>query len=245
LSQENLNVFNLEGIIVFKLFLMYILFLGSIFSQGRSDFFDNYDYNLRNYQGGSSTDPDYFREYNIPPKKRQKPVIDPKNIQKQLDPMQLIAAPAGITRRPSPTGNVDISNSPINPLTGDLNVEAILKRNEDNRLKKEAKKNSLKNREVEIYTETSTRRGEIIFFTTLPFAIGVSIVTALGIDQANKGFYKSNVGSLFVVGLASGLSFMNVYMDSQNVDFVSNQKKLNPNFKIPIEFMIPIGELNF
>ncbi|MCB1143209.1 MAG: hypothetical protein H7A24_17060 [Leptospiraceae bacterium] len=221
------------------------LFLSGLGAQGRADFYDNYDYSLRNYKGGESTNPDYFQEYDLPPQKKAHMNINPKSVQKPADLSMIIPSRIGIRRTTRPSSGVDLSNSPINPFTGDLNVNAILKNQDDAKRKTEERRKRIKEREVEIYTETSARRKEIIFFTTLPFAMGISIVAALGIDKVNNGFYKSNIGALFVVGTAASLSATNVYLDSLRVDKYEIDKRTNPKFRNPIEFSIPFFQFEF
>lgn len=219
----------------------------ALHSQGRSDFFDNYDYSLRNYQGGKTIGTESYQEYKLPRPRKKVTLPDPKNVRQAADPSAIIPPPAGLRRstnaNANPTQTINPSSYPVNPITGELNVEAILKSQDEKREKKEAAKKAREAKSNEEYTETPFRRSEIIFFTTLPFAVAGSVVIAQIINQVNTGFYKSNAGAAFVGIGAIGLSAGNVYLDKVRLEEFekgknlqmgtgSHQKNLEMNFTL-------------
>jgi hypothetical protein len=241
------------AIYFFILFSMGFSF--SVFTQDRSDFFDNYDYSLRNYNGGESISSSEFQDYKLPRPRKKPSLIDSKNIRVQPDP-SLFAPQASGTRRAA-TSNTqqqgDVSNLPINPITGEINTAAILKNQETSKQRKELSKKLRDEKSKEIYSESSLRRAEIIFFSTLPFAIGGSAALGLVINHFNAGFFKSNAGAAFVAVGAIGFSFTNVYLDQRDVRNHEREKSLGFSnapqpigvFSYPIEINIPFWEVRF
>ena len=246
------------------IFIRYIILFFSIFSsmwfspqaQGRSDFFDNYDYSLRNYKGGESLREDSYQEYKLPRPRKKQTLLEPKNVRRELDTSMIVPPPAGLRRTTTTSANTlnanNVNSLPVNPFTGELNVEAILKNQDEKRQKKENTKRIREEREKEIYSESGLRRSEIIFFTTIPFAIGGSAAVALFINNFSSGFYKSNLGALFVASSAIGISATNVYLDSLLVKQNELEKKrltedILPNNLFPnkIEFTIPFWSSRF
>jgi hypothetical protein len=144
------------------------------------------------------------------------------------------------------------NNLPINPITGELNVDAILRNQESSKQKKELVKKMRDEKSKEIYTESQLRRSEIIFFTTLPFAVGGSVAISLLINNFNNGFYKSNAGAAFVGISAIGFSFANVYLDRVTVNEFVKEKNTSlyqggqmGNIINKIEVSIPFWEIKF
>lgn len=230
LRTEKMNPMNL-------FFILFALFCSAVFSQ-RSDFYDAYDYDLRNYK--AEYEGEKFREYQLPPKRDKPALINPKDVRRPFDPNMMIPPPAGL-RRPVQAQNFNFANSPVNPLTGDLNPSAILGNQNNGRQKREEQKKQIEEASKKAYTETPYRRGEIIFFTTLPFASAIAIGAALLVDAAtgankrnkitgkrNFSFYRSSGGAAFVGLTAVGLSFGNVYLDRLQVEEFEKQKKINP-----------------
>ena len=237
-------------------FFIFSSFSFSLLAQGRSDFFDNYDYSLRNYKGGESLGEDTYQEYKLPRPRKKQSLLEPKNVRREVDTSLIIPPPAGLRRTTTTSANTLNSNNVnsllVNPFTGELNVEAILKNQEEKKQKKENVKKIREEREKEIYSETGWRRSEIIFFTTFPFAIGGSAAIALLINNFSNGFYKSNLGALFVASGAIGISATNVYLDSLLVKENELEKKRHteeilPNSLFPnkIEFSIPFYTARF
>jgi len=248
---------------LFSIIRTIILFL-SFFStfwfstqaQGRSDFFDNYDYSLQNYKGGESIRDDSYQDYKLPRPRKKQTLLEPKNVRREIDSSLITPPPTGLRRTTTTSANTLNANNfnslPVNPFTGDLNVEAILKNQDEKRQKKENTKKVREQREKEIYTETVLRRSEIIFFTTIPFALGGSVALALFINNFSSGFYKSNLGALFVATSTIGISATNVYLDNLMVKENELEKKrltddILPNNLVPnkIEFTIPFWITRF
>ena len=239
------------------LYLLSVVLLFSINlqlqSQGRSDFYDSYDYSLRNYKGGQSIGEDTYQDYKLPRPRKKPTLLDPKNVRREVDPSLIVPPPAGIRRANTSANRLpDPSSYPVNPITGDLNVDAILKNQDEKKLKKENEKKLREEKEKIVYSETSLRRTEIIFFTTLPFAIGGSALIALFINQFQDGFYKSNTGAAFVAVSAFTISGLNAYYDRLNIEDHEREKKLFYNLNSApqsgfnqIQFTFPLFTGNF
>lgn len=222
-----------------------LIFNMGVSAQGRSDFFDNYDYSLRNYQGGKTISSDGYQEYQLPRPRKKVSIPQPKNVRQTPDPSLVVPPPAGLRRSTNATGGTqlpDVSSLPVNPITGDLNVEAILKNQEAKREKQAQTKKARESRAGELYSESTFRRSEIIFFTTFPFAVLGSAATALLINQFADGFYKSNAGAAFVVAGAVGLSLGNVHLDRVKVEEWERENRarvlnsVRPNIEMSFTF---------
>ncbi len=236
--------------------LFQIILVLPLFAQARSDFFDNYDYSLRNYNGGETIGSEGFQDYKLPRPRKKPGLLDPKSVQGQVDPSLLVPPSSGVRR--SATTNTqqqqlgNTNNLPINPITGELNVDAILKKQESSKQKKELVKKLREEKSKEIYTESQLRRTEIIFFTTLPFAVAGSAAIGLLINNFSDGFYKSNAGAAFVAVSAIGFSFANVYIDRLNVNEFQREKNTSlyqsgqmGNVLNKIDISIPLWEVKF
>ena len=224
-------------------YFMKVLFLFLIISipllAQRGDFYDPYDYSMNNYKGGDNVGDENYKEYELPPKNEKPALITPKNVQRQTDINSLLQGQIiGLRRNATPNQNQipQTSNLPINPITGAINPEAILKQREKEKLAKEKKRQFL-NREIEPYTETRERRMEIIFLTTLPFAIVLSagITVLLGNANSNplilqQSFIRTTPGFVFVSLLATGFSAANMISDINAYDeHMKNKKENNAN----------------
>jgi hypothetical protein len=207
----------------------------------RSDFYDTYDYDLRNQKVETGQE-DSYQLYNLPAKRPKRELIDPKKVQKDFDVSALI--PQNSPFRSAPT-NVNPNSSPVNVFTGEINVQAILKNQEDKKREKEAKLKALEDFERPVYKESDFRRGEIIFLMTLPFALGASSIL-VGLFELNQtGFIKTPTAAL-IVGFGSiGLSIGNVWLDyHRNLEY-REDKRLNPSLPRPFEFSIPVFQIKF
>ncbi len=236
--------------------LIQIILILPLFAQGRSDFYDNYDYSLRNYNGGETIGSEGFQDYKLPRPRKKPGLLEPKSVQLPADPSLLVPPATGL-RRAATTNTqqqqqANTNNLPINPITGELNVDAILKNQESSKQKKELVKKLRDEKSKEIYTESQLRRSEIIFFTTLPFAVGGSVAISLLINNFSNGFYKSNAGAAFVAVGAIGFSFANVYLDRVTVNEFEKEKNtsLYPGGQMgsilnKIEVSIPFWEIKF
>lgn len=251
---------------------MLIFFSFSLYAQ-RSDFYDVYDYDLKNYKGSSGTD-ESFREYNVPPKFTKPPLVTPKNVQRPVD-SSIMTQQAGI--RKAATGQQQqgqqgqqvqqgmqqgqqgvqqqgTSNLPFNPLTGQFNPEAYREQQEKKNAEKEKRKQFML-REKEPYTETRTRRMEIIFYTSLPFTTAFAAGLAYLIDSAaGGGFYKSTEGAAFVTLTATGLALANSIRDINYYDeYMKKKEAAAPDYStsqnLPLErnyqFSFTLGRLQY
>jgi hypothetical protein len=246
-------------------FLFILLFCLPLFAQ-RADFYDTYDYNMKNYKGGDNVGEGSYKEYELPPKNQKPALVTPKNVQRQPELNSLLQGQIGIRRSnnqaQNPTPQMD--NLVINPVTGKINPDALLRQREKEKQNKE-KKRQFANREIEPYVETRARRMEIIFLTTFPFAVALSvgITVLLGSVHGNQlilqqSFIKSTPGFAFVTLLACGFSTANVISDINAYDaYMKNKKEANPNLPPPeiqsqlfknqpnINFSFVVGSVNF
>ncbi|MBE7412442.1 MAG: hypothetical protein L6Q54_07980 [Leptospiraceae bacterium] len=216
---------------IFTSIFIFFFIRFSIFSQVRDDFYDPYDFNLKNYQGGEGVgkDYDYYRDYQLPLKKNKPTLVTPKNPQIPPDPLLMMPLPTN-TRNPMQFQQFNSQSSPqavqkrqssiINPLTGEIDYRAMRKNQEEAKIRKERQK---KQREAfekrEPYTETKARRFEIIFFMTWPFAIALTYIIA-----SLRKFQKTATGTAFV-GLGSiGLSLLNAFADKSRFEEYEKNK---------------------
>ena len=173
-----------------------------------------------------------------------------------MDPTLLVPPATGL-RRAATTNTqqqqqASTNNLPINPITGELNVDAILRNQESSKQKKDMVKKLRDEKSKEIYKESQLRRSEIIFFTTFPFAVGGSVAISLFINNFSNGFYKSNAGAAFVAVSAIGFSFANVYLDRLTVSEFEKEKNTSlyqggqmGTIINKIEVSIPFWEIKF
>lgn len=254
-------------------FILILLFINlAVFSQTRGDFYDAYDYNLNNYKGGDGQGEDagYFKEYKLPPAFKKPPLVTPKNPRLPADTTSLVPPSVGIRKNPNPAA-ANPATSVINPFTGELNYGAIVNRNQQ---AQEKKKNTNKNKTAfdnhEPYVESKERRFQIIFFMTLPFALGLTKLIVSFIrytpshawyEQAKHGSYANTQGgSAFVLIGSAGLALGNAMLDSSRYDeYMKNKKETEVPFvpdqkddlsfyrssKRDYRFSITLGEKSF
>ncbi|MCX8000433.1 MAG: hypothetical protein N3A69_16015 [Leptospiraceae bacterium] len=224
-----------------NLFLSFLFLSQQVLFPQRSDFFDPYDYDIRN-QKTQTLEDEKFKIYNLPPKRPTRPNINPKKVQKDLDPTLII--PQNTPFRTAPQ-NQNLNNSPVNIFTGELNTEQILKNEEEKRKAKEAKLKALENFEKPVYSESQFRRGEIIFFMTFPFALGLSAVVVATINYSQPGFVRTPTAT-WILGVGSvGLSLGNAYLDFFRYEEYMQEKRKNPHLERGIEFSLPLGRFYF
>lgn len=245
-------------------FFVLLIFSNMLYSQS-VDFQDSYDYDLRRQRTETIGETEYFKEYTLPPKLPAQSLVTPKSIQKQADPSLLLpqASPfrarastssnTGTTPNANPLNPTITSNLPIDPLTGELNVNAILQNNNNRALKRQKVEREILEFQKQEYKETRFRRGEIIFFMTFPFAFGISALCAFAIETGQEGFLKSQQGSIFVITSTLGLSLGNVWLDQWRYDEFLDKKKKNPQhswkdkqrFEENFQFTIPFFTFRF
>lgn len=119
-------LFHFHACIKLKAVLLILSFANPnvLFSQSQSDFSDPYDFNLRNYKDSPTRE--VYQEYTIPPVFKKPPLISPKNVQVPFE-NPFPTTGGGLRRTTNPNTERKQENL-INPLTGNINVEAILQR---------------------------------------------------------------------------------------------------------------------
>jgi hypothetical protein len=247
-----------------KIIIFLLLPIFTIFGQGRSDFYDNYDYDLKNYKGGGSLDgSESYKEYKIPPERPKPFKPTPKGVAKPPDPTQLIPAQSGLSKTTAPSvPQMNFNNLPVNPMTGELNVESILRNQDESKRKKEVQKKIRENFEPHAYRETQDRRSEIIFLMTLPFAFGIAAGIGAIADafipehkniygrKTSRGFVYTQEGTAFISITAFGLAGGNVYLDRLRMEDFEREKRTHPvsdflNPRPDMKFEYTIGTIQF
>ncbi|MDX1960635.1 MAG: hypothetical protein SFU98_18835 [Leptospiraceae bacterium] len=242
-----------------RFLIFFFLFKFALLSQGRSDFYDSYDYDLRNYKGGGTlTGSDYYREFKIPPQKRSNPLITPKSVVRPTDPNLIIPSASGFRRPTTSTSQTNITSLPVNPITGELNIEAILKSQDAAKQKKEEQKKIRESFEPSAYKETKERRAEIIFLMSYPFALAIAAGIGAMIDAATpeprnifgrrtvRGWVYTPTGGAFIFGTSLALAGANTYLDRLRIE--EREKKSGLGFLESISdrrVEFTIGEKSF
>lgn len=197
-----------------------------IMSQTKEGFYDTNNYDLKNLPG-YDPDGDVMKDVDQPPTFTRPQLSTPKDVRTKYDPLASIPGAGALlpSQLQNPNSNSannqnqasglnSLSKSPINPLTGELNPAALQNQTNRSRNKKEAQKKMREEFDDEaVYEETAFRRGYIIFFLTLPFALGVSAgVAAIALQS------KTAIGSLIMITGTGGLAGTNVYLDKQRLE---------------------------
>ncbi|MDP3444934.1 MAG: hypothetical protein Q8T08_18910 [Ignavibacteria bacterium] len=190
-----------------------------IYAQSKEGFYDEYDMNLRNIPGSEpeSEFDERYRTYKVPPdRKKSNFPVTPKMVQKPFDPF--VGIPGAGTGSIQSIGDLDpnqLQNNNrgqpllINPLTGQINEQAMQESlNNQGRDREKKEKDKKKFVEETVYPESKLRRFQIIFFLTMPFALGISagLAGALAIE-------KTIGGSILLISGTAGLSGANAYQD--------------------------------
>ncbi|MCG9873649.1 MAG: hypothetical protein MH321_02555 [Leptospiraceae bacterium] len=205
--------------------ILAIFFVSSqLLPQSGTGFYDEYNMDLRNLPRGESETEgeERFSTYTIPPRNEKNFVVTPKKVGRLYDPLLSIPGAGSIQNQITQQNNQNVNqansrNTPaplINPITGEVNQEAVnnsLTNQSQNRSKKE--KDRLKFKEETVYKESKLRRFQIIFFLTMPFALGVSAGAAglLGIERMIEG-------SILMITGTSSLSAANAYQDLKKLE---------------------------
>ncbi|MEM7184800.1 MAG: hypothetical protein AAF518_28150 [Spirochaetota bacterium] len=198
-------------------FLLGFALCTHIVAQSRSDFYDPYDYDLRNYKFDKQ-DERYFREYELPPKQDKPKLVTPKDVRRPINPLDLFPGAGNLGNGEQRNRfNPNAANeSVINPLTGELNVNIL---NTEQRRKSGQDWKKKKLAELPPYKESVGRRSEIIFFLTLPFGAAVfGGLTFLAGNFAGEDYVRTTPGALFILAGGAGVSYVNVYMDRKVVE---------------------------
>ncbi|GBF39391.1 hypothetical protein [Leptospira johnsonii] len=181
------------------------------FSQNQSDFSDPYDYNLRNYKDEKS--PDGFREYSLPPKMDKPVLVNPRNVQVPFQTGLPTSTGSQGTRRTTNPVQGRSDDGLFNPVTGEVNTEALQRQQEQARDRK--RKLEEFGSDHQPYTESRLRRFSIIFFMTFPIAAGVAYGA---LSAADPGYQKTFEGGWIVFGVASTLALANAWLDLRDYD---------------------------
>lgn len=216
-------------------FLVIVALLHSqlAFGQTKEGFYDNNNYDLRNLP---SADPEsnVMPDVTQPPQFEKPPLATPKNARTQYSGFESIPGAGALLnngRLPNSGNNTNPQGNPllnpqtslINPLTGEINEQALQKNLQKSRLKQENNKKKKEEFDEEaVYEESKFRRGYIIFFLTLPFAVGASSAAValmpVALQKAAEGSAVLLIGSL-------GLSSTNVYLDQKRLEEHREKKK--------------------
>lgn len=194
---------------------------GSLFAQNKDGFYDEYDMDLRNLPGGSmeSEMDERFQIYNVPPPKVNNFPVTPKNVRRYYDPLASIPGASAMgaqgmgnqnAQRPASQSQASF----VNPVTGEVDPAAYQNATQQRNREKERKEKEKKRFvEEKTYPESKARRFQIVFFLTMPFALGASagFATLLGVERAVTGTLIMIVGT-------TGLSATNALRDIQNLD---------------------------
>ncbi|MBM9500093.1 hypothetical protein JWG44_07500 [Leptospira sp. 201903071] len=210
------------------LLILSVANLTGLYSQSQSDFADPYDFNLRNYK--DTPNREGYQEYTIPPAIKKPVLVSPKNAQVPFElPFSTTTGTGGLRRTTNPNVERGQENL-VNPLTGQINVEAILQRQAQ---QSERKKRQNQIMEEEKYTETTMRRFSIIFFMTLPITLGLgyAIASSPKFGGVSK-FQKTFGGSVFIFTFGTSLAFANAWKDMKDLEAT---KKENEPASPPVE----------
>ncbi|MBM9578991.1 hypothetical protein JWG45_17735 [Leptospira sp. 201903070] len=209
------------------LLILSVVNLSGLYAQSQSDFADPYDFNLRNYK--DSPNREGYQEYTVPPTIKKPVLVSPKNAQVPFELPFSTTGTGGLRRTTNPNVERGQENL-INPLTGQINVEAILQRQAQ---QSERKKRQNQIIEEEKYSETTARRFSIIFFMTLPITLGIgyAIASAAKFNGVSK-FQKTFGGSVFIFTFGTSLAFANAWKDMRDLEA---GKKENEPASPPVE----------
>ncbi|TGL56275.1 hypothetical protein EHQ58_16720 [Leptospira ognonensis] len=199
-----------------------------LMSQTKEGFYDTNNYDLRNIPGYDA-EGNVLQDVDQPPTFQRPDLATPKDVRTKYDPLASIPGagtnlPTNLQTQPNnnqyqSANNSILNKSPINPLTGELNPGALQNQGTKSRGKREAiKKLREEFDEDTVYEEDKFRRGYIIFFLTLPFALGASAALASVLVVT-----KTLTGSLIMITGTAGLGGTNVYLDQQRLE--ENRKK--------------------
>ncbi|MCW7491702.1 hypothetical protein ND861_03455 [Leptospira sp. 2 VSF19] len=215
---------------VFVPMIVFSLAMGPLFGQTKEGFYDTNNYDLRNLPK-SDPESNILPEVTLPPKFETPALATPKNVKTQYTGIESIPG-AGALMNSRTTSNssqnaanpynlTGSQNLPINPLTGEINEQALQNQLQKSRVKQELKKKQKEEFDEDaVYEETKFRRAYIIFFLTLPFALGASaaVASAFAIE-------KTLAGSIIMIGGSTGLSGVNAYADRQRLEEHREKKK--------------------
>ncbi|TGM47177.1 hypothetical protein EHQ92_04400 [Leptospira biflexa] len=210
--------------------ITFSLVFGPLYGQTKEGFYDTNNYDLRNIPN-SDPESNVLKDVTLPPKFETPILATPKNAKTQYSGIDSIPGAGALLNSrtqsnssqnaSNPYSLTNAQNSPINPLTGEINEQALQNQLQKSRTKQELKKKQKEEFDEDaIYEETKFRRGYIIFFLTFPFAFGASVAVASAFLVE-----KTIVGSIIIIGGSTGLSGANVYVDQQRLEEHREKKK--------------------
>lgn len=217
---------------IFVPMIMISLVMGPLLGQTKEGFYDTNNYDLRNIPK-SDPESNVLQDVTLPPKFETPALATPKSAKTQYSGIDSIpGAGALLNSRTSSNSSQNASNPysltgaqnlPINPLTGEINEQALQNQLQKSRIKQELKKKQKEEFDEEaVYEETKFRRAYIIFFLTLPFAL---IASAGGVALLAPALQKSALASGIMITGTTGLSGTNVYLDRQRLEEHREKKK--------------------
>lgn len=218
---------------IFVTMIIFSLAMGPLVGQTKEGFYDTNNYDLRNIP---SSDPEsnVLQDVTQPPRFETPVLATPKNVKTQYSGIDSIPGAGALmnSRSASPSATsgqnannpyslTNSQNSLFNPLTGEVNEQALQNQLQKSRTKQEFKRKQKEEFDEDaVYEETMFRRGYIIFFLTLPFAlIGSTAVASAFLVE------KTIVGSVIIIGGSTGLSGANVYVDQKRLEEYREKKK--------------------
>ncbi|GBF43283.1 hypothetical protein LPTSP2_25800 [Leptospira ellinghausenii] len=205
---------------------------GPVYGQTKEGFYDTNNYDLRNIPN-SDPESNVLKDVTLPPKFETPVLATPKNAKTQYSGIESIPGAGALMNSRTPANSSqnasnpyslsNAQNSPINPLTGEINEQALQNQLQKSRTKQELKKKQKEEFDEDaVYEETKFRRGYIIFFLTLPFAL---IASAGGVALLPVALQKSAVASGILITGSLGLSGANVYVDQKRLEEHREKKK--------------------
>ncbi|TGL44391.1 hypothetical protein [Leptospira perdikensis] len=208
------------------------LVMGPLLGQTKEGFYDTNNYDLRNLPK-SDPESNVLQDVTLPPKFETPALATPKNVKTQYSGIESIPGAGALTNSrttanssqtaSNPYSLTGLQNSPINPLTGEINEQALQNQLQKSRTKQELKKKQKEEFDEEaVYEETKFRRAYIIFFLTLPFAL---IASAGGVALLPVAMQKSALASGILITGSTGLSGANAYVDRQRLEEHREKKK--------------------
>lgn len=229
-------------------FILVISFsFGQLLSQARGEFYDPYQYELKNYKGKSEIgDPrSYYKDYSLPRPYEKPALLSPKNVQRPVNPLMMLPGAGGLTN-----SNLNTSQrSPLNPMTGGLNLST----NPEGETPEDSKKKKLDRlKELEDappYKETNERRQEIIFLMTFPFAFvfTTGLVFLIGNSIGDRNLYRTTPGLAVMFIGGSTLSYLNVLADQKQLLEKEHKENLSiyTNTKNQYHIQFVLGQTKF
>lgn len=157
---------------VFVPMIVVSLTMGPLLGQTKEGFYDTNNYDLRNLPK-SDPESNLLQDVTLPPKFETPVLATPKNVKTQYSGIDSIPG-AGSLLNSRTTSNssqnatnpyslTGSQNLPINPLTGEINEQALQNQLQKSRIKQELKKNKKKNLMKMLFMKKLNSVGLILF----------------------------------------------------------------------------------